>query len=312
MSVPAVSVLMSVYNADRYLDEAVRSILHQSFGDFEFIIIDDGSTDGSLNILRRYEASDSRIRVISRANTGYCKALNEALALARGEFIARMDADDVSAPQRFERQLKFLRANPEVLVLGAAVDLIDGDGRLLLRTPQPISDQEIQKDGLSGHCSIVHSAVMIRRDAMVEAGGYDVDACPSEDLDLWLRLGEHGKLANLPDVLGKYRLHTSSICATNSDKQKIKSQEVSERARTRRGVEGSYVWVEPSRASSDARSQHEFLLKYGWWAFQSAQRSTALLYAWRAIKQMPWRAEGWRLLMCATFKPMTALSKAEG
>jgi glycosyltransferase involved in cell wall biosynthesis len=305
---PTISVLLPVYNAERYLDEAVMSILSQSFADFEFIIIDDGSTDGSLKLLQHYANNDPRVRLVSRANTGYCKALNEALSLARGEFIARMDADDVALPQRFEKQVRFLREHPEVIVVGGAVDLIDGEGRMLLRTPQPESDQEIQKAALSGRCLIVHSTAMIRREPMVRAGGYDEALAPSEDLDLWLRLGEIGKLENLPDVLGKYRLHTASACATNSDKQKDMSRLVSERARQRRGVEGKYEWTDASRAGVDPRSQHEFMVKYGWWAFQSAQRTTAMLYAWRAIRHMPLRLEGWRLLLCAAIKPMRVAS----
>lgn len=308
MSAPLISVLMTVYNAERYLDAAVGSILKQTFGDFEFIIIDDGSTDGSLNVLRRYESRDSRIRLISRPNTGYGKALNEALAMARGEFVARMDADDMSASSRFESQVKFLRDHPEVLVVGASVDLIDGDSRLLLHSPQPTGDEEIQNALLAGRTLIVHSATMIRRAEMVEAGGYDPELCPSEDLDLWLRLGERGKLANLADVLGKYRLHTTSVCATNPSLQKNNSRIAAERAWKRRGIEGAYQWVEPSRATGGSQSRYEFTLKYGWWAFQSAQRRTALLYAWRAVRQTPWRMPGWRLMLCAAVKPMTVLS----
>jgi glycosyltransferase involved in cell wall biosynthesis len=308
MSVPAVSVLMSAYNAQRYLDEAVSSILDQTFRDFEFIIIDDGSTDGSLAILKRFEALDPRIRLISRPNTGYCRALNEALSLARGKYVARMDADDICSSDRFEKQIRFLEEHPEVVVVGAAVEIIDGDGRLLLRTPKPTTDEEIQNAALSGHCLIVHSLAIIRREAMQAVGGYDESVYPSEDLDLWLRIGELGLLANLPDFLGKYRLHTSSICATNTDRQKIKSQEVSRRARERRGVKGEYTWTEPSRANADVDSQHAFMVKYGWWAFQSAQRTTAMLYAWRAIKRIPWKLDGWRLLVCAAIKPLPVAS----
>src|SRR6185312_7739382 len=108
---PVVSVVMPVFNTERYVARATESILGQSFGDFEFIIIDDGSTDGSRGILERYARQDGRIRLVSRANTGYAVALNEGLGMARGEFVARMDSDDVSKPERFERQVEFFRSS---------------------------------------------------------------------------------------------------------------------------------------------------------------------------------------------------------
>ena len=115
---PQISVLMPVYNAERFVAEAVQSILSQTFGDFEFIIIDDGSSDGSLEILRRFERADSRIRLSSRPNTGYTVALNEMLAMASGQFVARMDADDVAMPQRLQKQVDYLCAHPNCVVVG--------------------------------------------------------------------------------------------------------------------------------------------------------------------------------------------------
>src|SRR6476661_6105481 len=126
---PPVSVLMPVYNAGRYVAEAVESILGQTYADFEFLIVDDGSTDRSRAILERYAARDPRIRLVSRPNTGYAAALNELLGLARGELVARMDADDVALPERLLRQVNYLRAHPEVVCVGTAVHLIDGGGR---------------------------------------------------------------------------------------------------------------------------------------------------------------------------------------
>ncbi len=123
-----VSVIMPVYNGERYLEAAVESILNQTFSDFEFIITDDGSTDTSLALLRRYANRDPRIRLISRPNTGYVKALIEAVPLAKGKYIARMDADDISLPERFERQVRFLEQNPDYAVVGSKVLLIDSDG----------------------------------------------------------------------------------------------------------------------------------------------------------------------------------------
>ena len=118
-----------MYNVARYVRAAVSSIISQTFTDFELIIIDDGSTDGSLTILKEMAAGDARIRLISRANTGYVVALNEGLALARGEFIARMDADDISLPARFDKQVAYLRHNPDCVLLGSSVMHMDADVR---------------------------------------------------------------------------------------------------------------------------------------------------------------------------------------
>src|SRR5262245_42523683 len=119
---------MPVYNGVRYLERAVESVLSQTCTDFELIIIDDGSTDDSLAMLRRYEADDSRVRLVSRPNTGYVIALNEMVALARAPFMARMDADDVSLPGRFERQMTYMTEHPECVACGSRIMLIDSEG----------------------------------------------------------------------------------------------------------------------------------------------------------------------------------------
>ena len=123
---PRVSVALPVHNCERYVAEAIESILAQTFTDFEFLIVDDGSTDGTLPILNRFAARDSRIRVISRPNTGIVGALNEMLGLARADLVARMDADDVALPVRFERQVRYLDEHPECVMVGSRVTIIDG------------------------------------------------------------------------------------------------------------------------------------------------------------------------------------------
>ena len=208
---PVISVIMPVYNAEPYLEEALESILAQTFGDFELILIDDGSTDGSVEILNRYAAVQERIRLIRRPNTGLTKALNECLRLARGEFVARMDADDVCTPDRFEKQVAFMRANPETVLLGGAYDLVDAEGRHLRRVSQPLDDASLQRICLSGLTPICHPLAMMRRGAVLKAGGYDETFLVAQDLDLWLRLGEIGKLANIPTSVLRFRLHESSV-----------------------------------------------------------------------------------------------------
>lgn len=207
-----VSVVMSVHNGGRYLKEAIGSILDQTFPNFEFIIVDDGSTDHTRTILEEYGLKDARIRWISRGNQGLTKSLNEGLALARGGFIARMDADDVSMPGRFEAQVRFLGAHPEYAIVGAEVLMIDSDGDPLcprghLRDNEAIDRQCLLGDG----GAMTHPVVMIRKSALDAIGGYDPTFATAQDLDLYLRLCEVGRAYNLPETLLHWRLHSLSV-----------------------------------------------------------------------------------------------------
>jgi len=305
---PTISVLMSVYNADRYLAEAIESILNQTLDDFEFLITDDGSTDRSLKILQRYAAEDSRIKLITRPNTGFVVALNELLALAQGEFIARMDADDVALPQRFAQQVALLRREPMVVCVGGAQDKIDEAGRVLIHHEDPLHDTEIQRMALCGKVPINHPSAMMRRKAILQVGGYDAALYPAEDLDLWLRLGEIGKLANLPETVLKYRQHANSISEKRQVEQVQQWQLACERAWQRRGITGQFEVSEAWRPV-DRPSRHAFSLRYGWMFFNRQQRRAAIVYGLRAIRTLPLNRDGWMLLACALLKP---LPKPEG
>jgi glycosyltransferase involved in cell wall biosynthesis len=301
---PLISVLMPVFNAERYVAKAITSILEQTLGDFEFLIVNDGSTDRSLTILEKYAASDKRIRLISRPNTGYVVALNEILHLAQGEFIARMDADDIALPERFRRQIEFLRQHPEVVCVGGCHDLIDHKGRFLTHLVLPLHDRDIQREALAGHGSICHPCAMIRRSALLQVGGYDETLLPAEDLDLWLKLGELGQLANLQDSILQYRLHLQSVSERTCTVQRQQARIACERAWQRRGIEGIFEASDPWRPGKDRRSRRLFMLRYGWWAFNSRQRTTALIYAVKAILTNPLQWEGWKLFVCAGVKPL--------
>lgn len=300
---PTLSVLMPVYNAQRYLAEAIESILHQSFSDFEFLIINDGSTDRSLKILQRYAAQDSRIRLVSRPNTGLVVALNEMLALANADLIARMDADDVALPDRFARQVEFLAEHPEVVCVGGAQDWIDEAGRLLLHHPEAEQDDEIQQLALSGQTPINHPSAMMRRSAVLAVGGYDGSMYPAEDLDLWLKLGEIGKLANLKAAVLKYRQHDRSISDRRQAEQTQKRRQACQNAWKRRGIQGQFHESEPWRPV-DRPSRHRFITMYGWWFFNAGKRQDALIYSLKAISTLPWAIGGWRLLICTLIKPL--------
>jgi len=299
-----VSVLMPVYNAERYVAQSIESILVQTFADFEFIITDDGSTDGSLKILEAYAAKDKRIRLTSRRNKGLTPTMNEMLRQARGELIAIIENDDLALPERLARQVEFLQSQPDFVCVGGAQELIDEKGRLLTRLELPLHNDRIQQLALAGHGSICHPGSMIRRSALMKIGGYDETMRLAHDLDLWLRLGEVGSLANLKDVVVKYRLHKSSLSEQKGIQQRQEAREACERAWRRRGIEGHFEATELWRPGPDRSSQHRFMLQYGWWAFNSRQRQTAIVYGTRAISALPFAVEGWKLLVCAAVKPL--------
>jgi glycosyltransferase involved in cell wall biosynthesis len=303
MTAPTISVLMPVYNAELFVAQAVESILNQTFKDFEFLITNDGSTDSSLSILRQYAAQDSRIRLMSRANTGYVSALNEMLQMARGEFVARMDADDIASPDRFLLQVERLRQEPDLVCIGGAHGMIDEKGRWLTCLAMPEQDEEIQKLALAGHTPINHPCAMMRRLPVLQVGAYDPIMTPCEDLDLWLRLGEVGRLANLREMVLKYRLHVNSISGMQGLLQNQKAREACERAWRRRGIDGKFEATVAWRPSQERSSRHHFMLRYGWWAFNSGQRQTAVVYGLKAILLIPKSVKGWKLLMSALVKP---------
>jgi len=305
---PIVSVLMPVYNAERYVTETIESILSQTFTDFEFIITNDGSTDGSLKILEHYAAKDKRIRLTNRENKGIARTTNEMLAKAEGEFIALMDNDDISLPHRLARQVEFLQSHPKVVGVSGTYQFIDEKCRFLLTSPVPENNDEIQRMLLAGYANkMPHPCAMIRRASLIAIGGYNETLKVAADLDMQLRLGEVGELGNIKEPILKYRVHMNSACGQKPALYYQEAEAACERAYQRRGIEGHYEPAdleEPMRPGTDRFSRHPFLVKYGWWAFTSAQRQTAIIYALKAIAAVPFAVEGWQLLSCALFKPL--------
>jgi len=213
MSAPKVSVLLPVFNADRYLRLAIDSILTQTFTDFELIIINDGSTDGSRQILESYV--DPRIQLIHQANAGLPISLNRAIKVARGQYLARQDADDVSLPSRLSEQVHYLDAHLQCALLGTAAQIIEEDTLSQRTLSHPTDNGEIQIKLLFYNC-FVHSSVMIRKAALDQSGLYpeDPNKFPPEDYDLWLRIAQHGEINNLQKVLLHYRELPHSISRT--------------------------------------------------------------------------------------------------
>ena len=211
---PRISVVMPVYNAAAVVGEAVESILNQTFGDFEFIIVDDGSADDSGRILREYARRDDRIKLYTQENGGLIPSLNRCCRIAQGRYIARMDADDISLPTRFEKQFRFLEAHAEIGVLGTWIQDIDEHGTPRTAWPVPTDPAVIRWFLMFGNC-IAHASVMMRREVLERAGYYRADALHVEDYDLWIRVSEFTGVANFPEVLLYYRLSGESVSGRN-------------------------------------------------------------------------------------------------
>ncbi|MDY0016286.1 MAG: glycosyltransferase [Candidatus Delongbacteria bacterium] len=211
---PAISVIMSVYNSEQYLQESVDSILDQTFNDFEFIVTDDCSTDGSFEIIKSYAKKDKRIKYFRNAeNIGLTKSLNLMLDIAKGKYIARMDSDDISMPERFSKQFDFMENNPEIGVLGTNIRFF---GNYNADSDLPTSNNDL-KGELIFRDIIMHPTVMIRRSVMDENNlRYDEDFRISQDYDLWSRMISFTEFANMPEILLKYRFVDSNL--TNSTK----------------------------------------------------------------------------------------------
>jgi glycosyltransferase involved in cell wall biosynthesis len=207
---PFISVVMANYNGEPYLESAVESILRQSFGQFEFIIIDDGSTDHSWEILNNIQ--DLRIKLFqNKTNLGLTRSLNKGLSIAKGELIARQDADDISFPNRFIKQVDYLNNHPNVALVGTAYEVIDSQSKTIEQIFPPQNNQEIQHHLIkTGNC-ICHGSVMIRRTCLDQVGGYREEFTVTQDYDLWLRMAEHYPLSNLEDIHYQLRFNDKSI-----------------------------------------------------------------------------------------------------
>lgn len=215
---PQISVLMTAYNAQDYIAEAIESILQQTFQDFEFIIVNDGSTDDTANIIQHYAQQDSRIRFINNSlNRGLIAVLNQGLELCRGEYIARMDADDISTPERFAKQIQYLQQHPEVGILSGWLQYFPHN-----HTSTIAHHKEIVRysDVLRGWC-INHGTVMMRKSLIDEYKlRYNPDFPHSEDYELWSRAIRYTQIHNLPEVIYLYRKHGNSVCDTHREQQK--------------------------------------------------------------------------------------------
>ncbi len=307
---PRVSVLMPAFNAERFLGDAIESILSQSFDDFEFLIYDDGSTDATARIAGSYAARDPRIRILSAENRGIAFALNALIAEARGEYLARMDADDISLPDRFEKQVAFLDTHPDCTMVGGQEEWMDEDGYLIGPRWAPTRHEDLEALLLRGKVRISHPTVMLRTTAVRQVGGYDKTLRSAQDFDLWLRLAEIGRLANLPDIVLRYRLAGDSISARKADEQKSNAINVLNTARQRRNLPETPFEGKDWRPTADKDSQFSFLLRYGWIAWSNNYRDTWRRYAGRALYLKPLETNAWKLLLLGMIRRPSLVSRS--
>jgi|SRR5579884_1195240 len=218
---PRLTVAMPAHNCRRFIADAIESVLAQDLTDFEFLLLDDGSSDGTRQIAESYARADKRLRVISRANRGIAESLNELFALAAAPVVARADADDIYEPTRFSAQLAFLDNHPRYGLVGCQATLIDEDGRPVRpASPRvPCTHEEIVS-ALPTYSPFYHPAVMMRRSAIFDVGGYRMAYSDADDYDLWLRLSEVTRMANLPDLLMRYRVHGGQVSRNIADQSR--------------------------------------------------------------------------------------------
>ena len=219
-SSPLVSVVIPAYNAAPFLADAVRSILEQTYPHFEIIVIDDASTDATGAVAERCAGSDSRIRVFRNTqNLGIAGNRNRGVMLAKGKYLAWQDADDISMPTRLEKQVRLLEAHPDVAIVGGYIELFRGTTTLGVRKYAP--DDASLRRCIFRYSPIAQPVAMLRLDALRAAGEYDLRYPPAEDLDMTFRLGQHHRLANVEEVLLRYRESDASATFTRLRKMEL-------------------------------------------------------------------------------------------
>jgi glycosyltransferase involved in cell wall biosynthesis len=274
---PRVSAVLPCYNAAAFVAEALESLLAQNYRDFEVLALDDGSSDTTLAILQSFAARDSRVQAIACPHRGLVATLNDGLERARGEYIARLDADDIALPGRFARQVAYLDAHPACVLVGSRAERIDSDGEPISRTGRlPLDAAAVAEKLRRKRMAVLHPAVMARRTAMLAAGGYYAHEFGAEDTGLWRRMLDHGEIVNLPDVLIRKRRHAGAITLSRRMKRDGLSQ---------------------------AAVHRRLALRAAWQRYPVAAQK----HAWRAWRGQPARIH-W-LLFAAALTPPAAIAR---
>lgn len=285
MASPRFSVVLPVYNGEEYLREALASLRWQTLADWECICINDGSYDGSGEILEQFAAFDQRFRIFHQPNAGIVASLNRGIREARAAWIARMDADDIALPDRLAIQWDFVTRHPETLVLSSYMACIDAAGLPIGVQYGPTNHSEIENQLLVGNNTINHPTVVMQRDAVINVGMYRQEFEWVEDADLWLRLARQGVLATVPRVLLKYRMHDRSVCSTRSDVQPQIMKKLLVAAHEERGLLPSATGRGTARTSQQKRApaSHRWARR----AARSGYYQTAWNYLRRQMQHEP-------------------------
>jgi GT2 family glycosyltransferase len=232
---PSVSVVVTVHDGEQFITKTVESVLTQSFEDLELVVVDDGSADATPEILAGYAADDRRVRIHRQPRAGVCAARNRGIEVCRAPLIAFLDGDDVATRDRLGAQLRFLDENGDVALVGGQYELIDAQGRTFAKAQPPRGDAEIREVLRSGN-PFLHSAVTVRKRVVQETGGYRRQFVAAQDLDLWLRVAERTRLANLPQTVVSYRIHDTQTSVAKIEMQATMA--VAARLSARRREEG--------------------------------------------------------------------------
>ena len=302
MNTPAVSVLMPAHNVEHYVGPAISSILSQTYQDLELIVVDDGSTDKTLPIIRHHASQDPRLHLIALQKTGISTARNAAVYAAAAPLLACLDSDDMAEPTRIECQLSYMAQHPSCMVLGSQATLIDADDDVIGASDQPLTHAEIEADLWKGYGSaILQPTAMMRKDAVLRVGGYRADLEVSEDLDLYLKLAELGELVNLQDRLVRFRRHCASISAVGNriedDNPRV---EILNEVLRRRGLPPrDFNLSFPAHPATTA----EWHAKWAFRARDKGHDRAARKHAVRAFRAGPLNRWAWRAIFHVLLRP---------
>jgi glycosyltransferase involved in cell wall biosynthesis len=311
-SQPRVSVLMPVFNTVRYLQDALESIGNHTFAEFELLVVDDGSIDGSTKILEAFAARDRRVRLVTRDNLGLIATRNELLGAARGEFIAWMDSDDISLPDRLASELHCFANDPTLVCVGSAAQCIDPEGNFLNIEHYPPAHADILVDQQKGG-AMRFPTTMMRRDAALRVGGFREPFKIGEDFDLLLRLSEVGRMANLPEILYYYRQHLSSVCVGLGPNWPIYRDHILDLARERRAngrdrLQNGGTLTIATQITTDKRLvESQVYISWARYALHNDNVRLAWRYACSAVARWPASMSAWKTVVRAAMRMRPAV-----
>jgi glycosyltransferase involved in cell wall biosynthesis len=283
-----ISIILPAYNAAKFIQPAIESILQQTFTEFELIVVDDGSDDDTLKILETFVQKDSRVLLIKSSHGGLSRALNQGIAIARYDWIGRMDADDIALSDRFQKQVDAIRASPEVVAWGTYAYHINSQGKTLsIARTGPTTEQEFHTQRQAGHLvQLIHPTVVLRKDVLMAVGGYKPEFEPVEELELFDRMAAYGATLAIPEPLLRYRVHSGSVSMQRFFVQRVLMRYVVARHRARLAGEAEL-------------SYEQFLQDYQqqpWFSrWQRGIRTTGMFYYRKAGLTL---GEGQRLRAC--------------